>query len=157
MVIYALNKSKLILYFALTAKSSSEITFQQHSPPLPLAKVARRFWGNCWRRFLTPREPVKALFEIDPLRYPGVRNLDDAMDLETEIPVVRIRVILRKKATLSYKVLLVDDESAGVLFEVQEIATVDADFIVEHEYAKPDFEDQVKVRVEITFDLWLGG
>ena len=75
------------------------------------------------------------------------------MDLETEIPEVGIRVIFREKATLARKVLLVDVESAGVLFEIQEIATVDADVIVEHEYANPDLEDQTKVRVEIAFDL----
>ena len=92
------------------------------------------------RSLLIPRELIKALLKINLLRHPRVRNLDYAMDLQTKIHPIRIHIVLWIKATLALEVPLVNVESAGVLFQVQEIATVDADFVVEHQYAEPDFK-----------------
>ena len=102
---------------------------------------------------LTPRELVKAFFEIDLFLNPRIRNLDDAMDLDTQIYIVRIGIVLRIQASLSLEVLLVDAECAVALFQIEEIAIEVADFVVEHEHAEPNFESHPKVRVDIAFDL----
>lgn len=62
------------------------------------------------------------------------------MNLQAKIDVFGIWVLFRIKASLSVEIPLVNIKSARIFFQVQDIATVNSDFVVEHEHAEPDLE-----------------
>lgn len=77
---------------------------------------------------------------MDGLLYPRVRKGHGAAEFYAKVYILWILIVLRINASLSRKVLLLDVEGARVLFQVEELAAVDTDFPVEHEYAEPDFK-----------------
>lgn len=75
------------------------------------------------------------------------------MNLQAKVRVFRIRVQLGIKASLSIEVFRVDIESARILIQVEKIALEDTDFVIEHEHAEPNLENQGEIRVDFTLDL----
>ena len=75
------------------------------------------------------------------------------MNLKAEIHKIRIRIILWIQAALSLEVARIHVERAGVLVQIQELATVYTDFVIEREHGQPDLECQLKRCVHFAFDL----
>ena len=109
------------------------------SSPIPLVSNPGSSLGNL-ARLSNFRNPSEAFFEIDILCNPRVRNLEGAMNLQTEIHEGRNRIILWEQATLSLEVARIQVERAGVLVQIQELASVNADFVIEHQNAHKNLE-----------------
>ena len=139
-----LNVALLLLYTPSMIRMEASNLDTKSFFPTPLSSPCRSTQGSLFWSF-TMGEPIKALLEIDLLRNPRVRNLDNPMKLQTKIHIVGIRILLGINTTLSMKVLLVDVESTRVLFQVEKVATVDADLVVEDQHAEPDLERQAQV------------
>ena len=89
---------------------------------------------------LIPRNLSKALVKIEILRSLRVWNRHGALDFRANIYRVWIHIILRKKASFSLDVLLVEIDIASILGQIQEAALGLQESISEKGYIDIDFK-----------------